>query len=393
MLWLGAAGLCVILTASVPAAAEALQDGAFEPRPYTILFTEDGTPYTPPSNLMIVNDLAVAMRNGELPSTVAPQAPQGPPPETREVAPAPEISAGQPGTVGKPPGALYQEPGSSVTTPARRAPEAPQTAQAPVEAPEARQPREYQDGIYVIKSSYLESWLDNSWRIVSGPARYDEGDWMNVALVAGLTGGLMIADTTIRDFWQDDVRSGTTDDIGDFLYHFGDLDNLLLGSLGAYAVAETFSAKREKAAALMAFESVLLSALITKGIQLGTGRERPNSTDDAFNFTGPIGTGEFDSFSSGHATHAFALASVLSEVYGDDNPWVPWVAYPIAASVGLARINGNKHWASDVVLGSAIGLFVGKMVTRFNPFLKEHGVEIQAFNQSGAQGVAFNIPF
>jgi len=378
----------------MPAAAESLQDGGVQPLPYSILFTEDGTPYTPPSNLMIVNHLAVALRSGELASTAFPPQPLPDlPGETREVAPAPEINAGPSRTAVLPPGALYREPGQALATRPMELSGPTQAGQGPSEQPEPDRPQAYQDGIYVIKRSYLESWLENSWRIVSGPARFDEGDWMNVALVAGITGGLMIADSTLREFWQEDVRSGTTDDIGEFLYHFGDFENLLLGSLGAYAVAETFGAKREKATALMAFESVLLSALITKGIQLGTGRERPNSTDDPVNFTGPIGTGEFDSLSSGHATHAFALASVLSEVYGDDNPWVPWVAYTTAGGVALSRVNGNKHWASDAFLGSAIGLFVGKMVVRFNPFLEEHGVEIQAFNHSGAQGVAMKIPF
>ena len=402
--WLAALGAASGIATC--AHAESLNPG-FEASSYSIRFTADGTPYTPPSNLFIANGLAQALRDGQLTSQAFPQAipPDGSPEMptgvlagTREVAPPPAIAGvdtaarDRPSGSGVPAGSLYQEPGASQALDLSP-PSQSTIGAAPQGEPDIGRRAVYQDGIYVIKRAYLESWLENSWRIVSGPARFDEGDWMNVALVAGITGGLMIADNAVKELWQDDVRSGTTDDVFDVLNELGDFYNIVYGSIGAYAISEALGAKREKAASLMALESVVMAALITKGINYVSGRERPNSADDSLNFQGPPGTDEFDGFPSGHATHAFALASVLSEVYGPDNPWVPWVADTTAGGVALARINDNKHWASDVFLGSAIGIFVGKLVTRFNPFLEANGVEIQAFNQGEASGVSFNIPF
>jgi hypothetical protein len=67
------------------------------------------------------------------------------------------------------------------------------------------------------------------------------------------------------------------------------------------------------------------------------------------------------SFPSGHATLAFAFSSVMAN-YLDNAYWkIGW--YSIAALVGTARIYHDKHWLSDVVMGSAIGYFIGDYVS------------------------------
>ncbi len=41
---------------------------------------------------------------------------------------------------------------------------------------------------------------------------------------------------------------------------------------------------------------------------------------------------------------------------------VPYVAYGLASLVAYSRLNENRHWTSDVFVGSAIGYFVAKGV-------------------------------
>jgi hypothetical protein len=41
------------------------------------------------------------------------------------------------------------------------------------------------------------------------------------------------------------------------------------------------------------------------------------------------------------------------------HPWVPLIAYPMALMIGIGMIEGDHHWASDVVAGAMIGHVIG----------------------------------
>jgi PAP2 superfamily len=71
-------------------------------------------------------------------------------------------------------------------------------------------------------------------------------------------------------------------------------------------------------------------------------------------------TGECCSFPSGHASVTFAAASVLWRHLG----WKAAVpTYTVASYVALSRLHDNRHYLSDVVFGSAVGVVVGHTVT------------------------------
>jgi membrane-associated phospholipid phosphatase len=74
-------------------------------------------------------------------------------------------------------------------------------------------------------------------------------------------------------------------------------------------------------------------------------------------------TGLYDSFPSGHAITAFSLATILAMQYRD-TVWVPVLSYTVATGVGLSRVILSKHWLSDVLVGSALGYVVGRLVVR-----------------------------
>jgi membrane-associated phospholipid phosphatase len=61
----------------------------------------------------------------------------------------------------------------------------------------------------------------------------------------------------------------------------------------------------------------------------------------------------YTSFPSGHSTFAFATATTFSSM--SKKKMVPIIAYSIASGVALSRIHDQKHWASDVLAGAAIG--------------------------------------
>ena len=115
------------------------------------------------------------------------------------------------------------------------------------------------------------------------------------------------------------------------------------------------------------------------GAQLGTlmkgiiGRARPyvnvNNPHDYKLFRGFRGGGDYRSFPSGHTIAAFAAASAVTS---ETKRWWPksvWVIGPVvyggAWAVGWSRMYHNKHWASDVVTGAAIGTFSGLKVVHW----------------------------
>jgi hypothetical protein len=85
------------------------------------------------------------------------------------------------------------------------------------------------------------------------------------------------------------------------------------------------------------------------------GRERP------FVGTSP---GRFfvggDSFPSAHAAVSWAIASVIAHEYPGMLTQV--MAYGVAGGVSAARWAGQKHFASDVVIASALGWYMGRQV-------------------------------
>ena len=103
-------------------------------------------------------------------------------------------------------------------------------------------------------------------------------------------------------------------------------------------------------------EALLDSLIVVEVLKSVTRRERPYVTHDAGHF---FDSG--DSFPSGHAIGSWALASVVAHEYAHTK-WVPFAAYGLAGVVSMARFAAQKHYASDIVAGGAMGWFIGRYV-------------------------------
>jgi membrane-associated phospholipid phosphatase len=102
-------------------------------------------------------------------------------------------------------------------------------------------------------------------------------------------------------------------------------------------------------------ESVMDGAIVAGVLKLTFQRSRPAARDP----------GEFwgggSSFPSGHAIQMWSIASLVAHEY-PHNKIVGITAYSLAGIVSAARIAANKHFASDVVAGGAMGWFIGRYV-------------------------------
>jgi len=130
-------------------------------------------------------------------------------------------------------------------------------------------------------------------------------------------------------------------------------------------------------------EALLLANGVTSFLKGTLGRTRPFVSNDTnprdFRFGGGFGSSDRQSFPSGHTTTAFAAASaVTSEIrrlHPKALPYVATVMYGGATLVGLSRMYHNKHWASDVVLGAAVGTFSGLKVVRYSHAHRDNKVD------------------
>lgn len=213
-----------------------------------------------------------------------------------------------------------------------------------------------------LNTDYFLNIFSDTKYIFLSPFRWHTKDWLTASLVLGATGGLFLLDDEIRDFVQDE-RSTTTDDIAGVFEPFGNGGYTFGGLVGFYLYGHFFENSKAERTALLAVESFAVTGIFTFALKFSTGRVRPQSAENSREWSGP----NLDdvSFPSGHTSSAFAIATVLASEY-KNNPWVPPIAYGLATLTGLSRLNDNKHWASDVFLGGALGYFISKTILKIH---------------------------
>lgn len=163
--------------------------------------------------------------------------------------------------------------------------------------------------------------------------------------------------------------------------------------LSMYGVGRLANNDRLAEVGLHGTEALLLGSAGGTVLKNFFGRARP-----FVDTTGPnpddwqIGRGlkrgdHYQSFPSGHTTAAFAAAAAVS---AETVEWWPRTTYfligPVmyggAAAVGLSRMYNNRHWASDVIMGAAIGVFAGNKVVRYNRIHPDNKVDKALLNAS-----------
>src|SRR5690348_540997 len=215
--------------------------------------------------------------------------------------------------------------------------------------------------------------LDNSLGIalVKNLARDQKAIWTSPAHIrlgeatwlvpfAGLTAGFLETD---RDSNSHLSNSPVT------LRHYTNFSNYGLAGMagagaGLYFLGKVTHDEHKREAGLLSGEAALDGLAVSTALKYATGRERPPVND----FQGRFWKGG-DSFPSGHATTAWAIASVLTHEY--PGPFTKILAYGAATAITYARVRGQKHFPTDVFVGSGIGWLTGWQVyrTHHNPEL------------------------
>ncbi|MDF1501551.1 phosphatase PAP2 family protein [Roseisolibacter sp. H3M3-2] len=126
------------------------------------------------------------------------------------------------------------------------------------------------------------------------------------------------------------------------------------------------------AAGLRGMEAVGVALTVVGVTKFAFGRARPYVAHDptSWRFLRGLRGSEYRSFPSGHSASAFAAASALTAELAAARPSLRWAAgvplYLGAATAGWSRMYDDRHWATDVLAGAAVGTVSGIAVTRWH---------------------------
>ncbi len=235
--------------------------------------------------------------------------------------------------------------------------------------------------------SYPEIVIDDVKHVVTAPARWEAAEWRQAGWMSlAVLGTAVVIDRP----WSDEMRrhAGNDPTVKQFERFGAEYAPVVLGGFYLAGVATENKNSVEVAQDGLA-ASIIASGLISPAIKLVVGRSRPRANVGISHFQ-PFNDPNA-SFPSGHTTEAFALAAVIADHYEED--WVDYTAYTVAGMVGLARTYHQAHFASDVLLGAAIGTLVGKSVVTHNRDLRSDKVTLSPEISRGMVGIRLSGSF
>ena len=153
--------------------------------------------------------------------------------------------------------------------------------------------------------------------------------------------------------WFLDLVVGTLNPIGNGV-------TLLLVCAALAVGCHVFRWSRLRTAAWLGVLAFACAGLLEFAVKHLVGRPRPDADLDVFTILGPTLVPDADSFPSGHATSAFAVARVFAAYF----PWLTWPLYLVAAGIAAGRVYLERHYVSDIVIGASIGLIVASRLLR-----------------------------
>jgi len=240
-----------------------------------------------------------------------------------------------------------------------------------------------------LDRDYFKGIFSDIAYTASSPLIWDRSDWITAGWVAGGTGMFIALDEEIHSTFKDN-RGSTTDGLAGIFEPFGN-GAFTIPSLAAFYIFGHFHEdEKAKRTTLIAMESFLITGLYTTVLKASFGRHRPSTGDSSTSFDGF--SIDHNSFPSGHTSTAFAIATVFANEY-EKTPYIKPISYGLATLTGLSRINDEKHWASDVFIGAALGYFTSKTLLRLHNNKKGQHFTIYPRADSRGGGIVLSKKF
>jgi membrane-associated phospholipid phosphatase len=209
-------------------------------------------------------------------------------------------------------------------------------------------------------SEHFQDFLEDQKEIWSSPARVRFSDATWLVPLGGLAAGLFATD---RQYSASLSQNPAT------IRHYKNISNFGLASLvgasaGLYLFSYPMHNDHWRETGFLSAEAALNSLVTVEALKYSLRRARPDKDG---------GSGKFfsdgTSFPSEHAAVAWSIAGVIAHEYPGTLPKL--FAYGMASAVSFSRVHERQHFASDALIGSAIGFLIAQSV-----FRRRHEVEL-----------------
>src|SRR6516225_5178557 len=203
-------------------------------------------------------------------------------------------------------------------------------------------------------------FLQDQREIWASPAKLKLSDTEWLVPLSGITAGLFVTDSDFNKGLSHDTKT---------LNRYNNLSNasiaaLIGGAGGMWLLSHETHNEHWRETGFLSGEAALNSLVVVEGMKYSFGRQRPDQGN---------GNGQFlqggVSFPSEHAAAAWSVAGVVAHEY--PGTFTKIMAYGLAALVDVSRLKAQKHFPSDVFVGTVIGNLVAQ-----NIYTQHHDFEL-----------------
>ncbi|MGA7930771.1 MAG: capsule assembly Wzi family protein [Candidatus Sulfotelmatobacter sp.] len=200
-------------------------------------------------------------------------------------------------------------------------------------------------------SPFLKHLVSDQKQFWTSPAHLETKDLKWILPGAGITAAFIASDS----WWSKQVplsHVATSKKVSDYGTYS------LMGLSGAsFLLGHVMHDDQLSEAGLLTGEAAINAAAIAYAFKEITQRQRPYQGNGHGNF---FAGGS--SFPSEHSAIAWSIASVWAHEYPG---WFSQIAaYGLASTVSITRVTAKQHFASDAIIGSALGWYLARQVYR-----------------------------
>ncbi len=224
---------------------------------------------------------------------------------------------------------------------------------------------------------------------LTSPLRWEKADLPWIGVFVGGTVTAFLLDNEVRSVMLKN-KSNFSDRVEQIGYSYGAPQYAGAASVACYISGAVVDNTWLRETGLMMTEMVVTAGIIQFPIKIMAGRSRPETNEGSNKFKPFKGIAqERGSFFSGHALIAFGLSTVLARRI--NHPAASIALYCVAATTPYARMYGDKHWVSDVFIGSALGIFIGNTIVNWHNENSSDQAQLMLIPTS--DGISFSLHF